>query len=444
MSSAVIKRRSSPLEGTRQALRDRLAAGTYERYLLPMGGKREGFDAYRGVGGYDGLTRALRNSRQNAISEIEAAGLRGKGGASFPTGRKWTMVSASPVAERVVVANGGEHEPGSRKDTVLLEIAPHRVIEGILLAAFAVGAGRAKLVIAEDREQAIASVEKAISEVRRAGLLGEDILGSGVSVDLDVVRIPATYPAGEETAVVRFLEEKVAKPKDKPPYPAEAGIHGKPTLINNVETLATAAAIWSRGASWYTHLGVPGSPGNGLFTLGAAVNRPGVYEIPFGITFRDLIEVCGTGTVDGRKVIAFLPGGPSLPYLSGEYLDLPVDHESVRNAGSGIGCGSIHLVLEGDSLLTDAMDVAQFFASERCGQCPACGLATNAYVSALQTFAKGGSADTAAAQIRKVADFLQGKVKCALPRMAAAPALSAIKIASVVRTNDGSGNGTSQ
>ena len=203
-----------------------------------------------------------------------------------------------------------------------------------------------------------------------------------------------------------------------------------PTLVNNVETLASAAAIWARGAGWYRSLGPQGSPGNALVTLGPQVRRAGVYEVPYGITFRQLIEVCGGGTVDGRGVLAFLPGGASLPYLSAGALDLPLDLQSVRDAGSALGCGSVHLVLEGDSLAEDALAMARFFAAARCGQCPACGMATNAYVKALQGLCAGGAPDAAAGQIEKVATYAadKGKCKCALPRMAAAPALSAARI----------------
>lgn len=422
LESAPIQAKGSPYE--------KLCTGQYERYLLPEDPTREGLSAYRAVGGYLGLVRALQETPERIIAEIEAAGLTGKGGAGFPTARKWALVKAEPAAARCVIVNGGEHEPGSCKDTVLLARAPHRVIEGAVLAAWAVGAHTVHVLVAEDREYALWSVRHAISEALAAGIIGHRILQSEFSVCVNVLPIPASYVAGEETAAVRFLEEGIAMPKEKPPYPAQAGWLGMPTVVNNVETLASAAAIWTHGAEWYQGLGLPGSPGNALVTLGPEVKRSGVYEVPFGITFRQLVEVCGGGTLGGREVLAFLPGGASLPYLPGRALDLPIDHQGVRSAGSGLGCASVHLVLEGDSLAEDALTMAQFFAGAQCGQCPACRMATNAYVKALQGLCAGGAADAAAGQIEKVVNYAaeKGKCKCALPRMAAAAALSAAQI----------------
>ncbi|MCC6781624.1 MAG: NADH-quinone oxidoreductase subunit F [Planctomycetes bacterium] len=389
-------------------------------------GSREDLKGYRAAGGYSALDAALRSGGSAILSVVEESGLRGHGGAAFPVGRKWRLAGARAAASKHVVANGGEHEPGSAKDKYLVEHHPHRVIEGMLLCGLATGASHGWLYLIEDMVPQIESAEHAIAEARAAGLLGSSVLGSGFTFDVTLHRAPPTYVAGEETAAIDAIEGGAGKPRKKPPYPGESGVRAEPTTVNNVETLANVPWIVRYGAAAYRAIGTGESPGTMLFTLPEELRRPGVVEVPFGTTWRTLLESIGGGVRDGRKLRAIHPA-LSCGFLDARHLDVGIAHETLRPLGTAPGCGGLRLVLEGDDVVARLLEIAQFFMREQCGQCPPCRMETNQFVHVLQAVRAGKGGDFAA-PIRKVADFARKKGLCSLIEMAAAPILSALEL----------------
>jgi NADH-quinone oxidoreductase subunit F len=402
-----------------------------EGILFPRGEAegRESLDAYRARGGYQALEKALKQfSPREVLQEIDASGLRGRGGAGFPTGKKWAFTADTPETPRYVILNGGEDEPGSKKDRVLMENVPHLIIEGIILAAYAVGGSKAYLYINAAYKDAIKSMEDALAEAKNLGYVGERIGGKDFNLEVLFSPAPHEYVAGEDTAVIEVIEGKKPLPRQKPPFPATAGLFGKPTAVNNVETLANVAPIILRGAEWYRGFGTAESPGTMVFSLDDKVNRPGVYELPFGTPLRYLIDDCGGGTRDGKKIKAVLPGGPSSAFLTGEQLDVALDHNSVRAAGSSIGCGVIGIVTEGSCIVEEALRIAEFFAAESCGQCPACRMETNTLAMLLKKIQQGQGSAPMLDQFGKVIAFNKGKGFCSLINMPGPPIESAAKL----------------
>ncbi|GDY02860.1 NADP oxidoreductase [Planctomycetota bacterium] len=382
---------------------------------------------YRARGGYAALERALTaNSPADVLAEVAASGLRGRGGASFPTAKKWQLAAQQPGPEKFVVANGGEHEPGSNKDRLLVEKYPHTVLEGLLLCAFATGAQKGFLYLIEDMAAQIASAERAIAELRTCHLLAANILGSGFSFDVALHKAPTTYIAGEETAALNSIEGLPAKPRKKPPFPGEAGLFGKPTTVNNVETLAHLPGIVRHGGAWFAAIGTAESKGTLLFTLSNEVRRPGVYELPFGSTYRQLIEECGGGLANGRRLRAILPA-MSCGFLLAEQLDVPIAYETLLAHQSSPGCGGVRIVDESTDVIVLTQQIAEFFMQEQCGQCPPCRMETNQFVHIL----KGVRAQQGpgyAEKLQRLADFNRKKGNCSLIEMAAAPVLSAVRV----------------
>jgi NADH-quinone oxidoreductase subunit F len=324
-----------------------------------------------------------------------------------------------------VVANGGEHEPGSRKDRLLLARHPHRILEGMVLCGLATGASRGWLYLIEDMDEALEAVSRAVQEARDAGLLGESVLGSAQAFDVTIVRAPATYVAGEETAALEVIEGRKAWPRLKPPFPGQKGLFGQPTTVNNVETLACVPAIVREGAGWFRALGRRGGSGTMLFTLDDRVARPGVHEVPVGATFRELLQEWGGGLVSGRPVRAILPALSSC-FLPASCLDTPMTHDDVRAAGSGLGCGSMTFVEEGECLVERVARIAGFFKDEQCGQCPSCRMETHTLAAILEQVRTGRAGDYAL-QIERIVAFAAGKGFCSLITMAGAPVLSALR-----------------
>lgn len=402
-----------------------------EGILFPRGVAEglEGLDAYRSRDGYRALERSLRElSPRAVIAELEQSGLRGRGGAGFPTARKFALTLESPETPRYVVMNGGEDEPGSRKDRVLMENVPHLVLEGVVLAAYAVQAEKAYLYINRGYEAAARAMATAMDEAREAGYWGEDVLGSGFGLEIVTVAAPSNYVAGEDTAALEVIEGKDPLPRQKPPFPVTAGLFGKPSLVNNVETLANVAPVLARGAEWYRSFGTGESPGTMLFSLGDEMERPGVYELPFGTPLRYLLEECGGGLKGGKRVKAVLPGGPSSGFLRPEDIDVPLDHASLRDAGSSIGCGVVKVLAEGDSVLDEVVRIADFFARESCGQCPACRMETNMLAALLRKVQQGQGNDALVEQFGKVLEFNRGKGFCSLIHMPGPPIESAVRL----------------
>src|SRR5689334_22542414 len=389
---------------------------------------RENLSSYRARGGYEALARTLKGSSEEVIKIVSGAGLRGRGGAGFPTGKKWQFTREAPEQPHYLVMNGGEDEPGSKKDRVLLENLPHLVLEGAILAAYAVGAEKIYLYINARYDEATKSIQDAIAEAKSAGYLGTNILGSSFDVEVELTAAPHNYVAGEDTAVIEVIEGKKALPRQKPPFPVTVGLFGKPTSVNNVETLANVAPIVLRGAEWYRKFGTPDSPGTMIFSLNDDVNRPGVYELPFGTPLRYLIEECGGGIKGGQKIKAIMPAAPSSAFLPPEKIDTPLDHNSMRDAGSALGCGVVKLVAEGNCIIEELIKIADFFAAESCGQCPACRMETSSLATMLKKVQAGQGGMPMLEQFGKILAFNKGKGFCNLIAMPGPPIESAIKL----------------
>ena len=372
---------------------------------------------YRARGGYDGLQQGRTRGAAWLRAEIAASLLRGRGGASFPTARKWELAAAASAERKYVVGNGGEHEPGSDKDRVLVEHHPHAVLEGLALAGLATGAQQGYLYLIEDMHGPRRAAEQALQEAQDAGLLPFPI-----AIHLG----PTTYVAGEETAALNAIEGKPAKPRKKPPFPGEAGLFGMPTTVNNVETLAHVAWIARHGAAAFAAIGTAESKGTLLFTLPDSVQRPGVHELPFGASYRQLIDGCGGGLRGGRTLRAILPAMSSA-FLSAEHLDVPIGYETLRPLGTSPGCGGIKLVLDDTDVVAMTVAIAEFFMREQCGQCPPCRMETNQFVHMLKAVQqrKGPGYED---KIPKLAEFSRKKGFCSLIEMAAAPVTSAVKL----------------
>lgn len=390
---------------------------------------KETLAAYRERGGYEALhTILVEQTAPRVIDEVKAAGLRGRGGAAFPTGTKLELTAQEPADQKYLVANGAEDEPGSFKDRLLLEHHPHLILEGIILCAYAVGAGNGYLYVNRTYAAAHQSLTQAIDEAATEGFLGDDLLGSGFSFALKLFEAPTDYVAGEDTAALEVIEGKPPVPREKPPYPVQAGLFGKPTLVSNVETFANVPRILLNGAGWFRSFGVEESPGTMIFCIGAEVNQPGAYELPFGATLRQLVEDYGGGLRGGNPLKAILPGGPSTAYLPASMLDIALDHHSLREAGSILGCGVMELIEEGRSMVDEALKHAQFFTKESCGACPACRMETNMFENLLKQIKAGGGNPALLDQFEKVAEFNRGKGRCSFISMAAAPVVSAVKL----------------
>jgi len=401
-----------------------------EGILFPHGVAegREGLEQYRARGGYEALAKSIKAPGEEVIKAISEAGLRGRGGAGFPTGKKWQFTREAPGEPRYLVLNGGEDEPGSKKDRVLLENLPHLVLEGTILAAYSIGASKAYLYINALYDVAIKSINDALAEAKSAGYWGSNVLDSDFSLDIQVVPAPHNYVAGEDTAVLEVIEGKKPWPRQKPPFPVTVGLFGKPTAVNNVETLAHVAPIVLKGADWYRKFGTGESPGTMIFSLNDDVNRPGVYELPFGTPLRYLIEECGGGIKGSKKIKAIMPAAPSSAFLPLDKIDTLLDHNSMRDAGSALGCGVVKLVSEDSCIVEELVKIADFFAAESCGQCPACRMETNTLAMMIKKVQAGQGGQPILDQFGKILAFNKGKGFCNLIAMPGPPIESALKL----------------
>jgi NADH-quinone oxidoreductase subunit F len=328
-------------------------------------------DDYRAHGGYTALTRALEIGPEAVIAEVTASKLMGRGGAAFPTGRKWAAVATQPAQPHYLVCNADESEPGTFKDRVLLEGDPFATVEAMTIAAFATGASQGYLYIRGEYPDAEAAIARAIDTARSAGLLGADIAGSGFDFDIELRRGAGAYICGEETALFESIEGKRGEPRNKPPFPVEFGLFGQPTVVNNVETLANIPRIVLDGGDAFARIGTDGSTGPKLFCLSGHVARPGTYEVEFGATLRDLIELAG-GVPGDRAIRTILLGGAAGVFVGPDALDMPLTFEATRAAGATLGSGVIMVFDETVDLVDTLRRIAQFFRDESCGQCVPC------------------------------------------------------------------------
>ena len=389
---------------------------------------REELEEYRARGGYQALAKAVKTHPEEIIKVVADAGLRGRGGAGFPTGKKWQLTREAPEQPRYLVLNGGEDEPGSKKDRVLLENLPHLVLEGTIIGSYAIGAPKAYLYINARYDAAIRSINDALAETKSAGYWGDHVLGSDFSLDIEVFPAPHNYVAGEDTAVLDVIEGKKPWPRQKPPFPVTVGLFGKPTAVNNVETLANIAPILLKGAGWYRNIGTRESAGTMIFSLNDDVNRPGVYELPFGTPLRYLIDECGGGIKGGKKIKAIMPAAPSSAFLPADKIDTPLDHNSMRDAGAALGCGVVRLIPEDACIVEEVLKITEFFAAESCGQCPACRMETSTLHMMMKKVHAGQGGSAILEQFGKILTFNKGKGFCNLIAMPGPPLESALNL----------------
>jgi NADH-quinone oxidoreductase subunit F len=345
-------------------------------------------DVYRRRGGYETVERALKTQRDELVEELKASGLRGRGGAGFSMGTKASFLPKGAI-DKYLVCNADESEPGTFKDRELMQKSPHMLIEGMIVAAHAAGASRAFIYIRGEYVQQADILDAAIAEAYSAGFLGDDILGTGFSLELVLHRGAGAYICGEETGLLDSLEGKRGNPRLKPPFPANQGLYQGPTLINNVETLATIPHILKMGAAEYAKLGVEGSTGTKLVSVSGNVKRPGNYEIELGISSREIIYGLAGGPPDGREVKLWFPGGSSSPVLTADDLDIAYDFNTLAKAGSMLGSGAIIVVDDSNSVVDVALWLAEFYRHESCGKCTPCREGTGWTVKMLQRVRDG-------------------------------------------------------
>ena len=385
-------------------------------------------DAYLESGGYEGLRKALATSPADVIETVKTAGLRGRGGAGFPTGVKWGFIPQD-VRPSYIVCNADEGEPGTFKDRELMEKDPHQLIEGMAIGAYAIGCTQMYVYVRGEFAYAARVLERAAREAYEKGYLGRNIFGSDVDLDLIIHRGAGAYICGEETALLESLEGRRGQPRLRPPFPATHGLYGKPTVVNNVETFACVPHIMVRGPEWFRGLGTEKSPGTKMFCVSGDVERPGNFEVPFSTTARDLIEGLAGGVKDGKKLKAFTPGGASsTPFFGPDKLDTNMDWESVAAAGSLLGTGAIIVFAEDACMVRAALRYTRFYAHESCGKCTPCREGTFWLESTLRRFEEGGGREADLDIMVDVAGNIGGRSFCALGDFATAPVTSTVKL----------------
>jgi NADH-quinone oxidoreductase subunit F len=379
---------------------------------------------YEAKGGLAGLRRALSMSPEQIVEEIKASGLVGRGGAAFPAGMKWEMVARATDPEHIVVCNADESEPGTFKDRVIMEGDPFFIVEGMAICGYAVGARRGYLYVRGEYPRAQAILSRAIAEARSRGWLGESVLGTPFSFDIELRSGAGAYICGEETALFESIEGKRGYPRLKPPYPTTHGLFGKPTVINNVETLCTAAWILANGWEAYRSIGTKESPGSKLFCLSGDVARPGVYEAPFGTKLRDLLEMAGG--VQG-ELAAVLLGGAAGAFAGPEALEVPMSFEGLKSAGLALGSGVVVAINRTRDMRAILLSLGRFFAHESCGKCFPCQLGTQRQMEILERVAQGQGTDRDAAALHDIGFTMTAASLCGLGMTAGTAVLSALK-----------------
>ncbi len=389
--------------------------------------------AYKQAGGYAALDMVLKKPMQPAdvINEMKVSELRGRGGAGFPTGMKWTFMPdpAKDPRPRYLAINADESEPGTCKDRVLMERDPHGLVEGALIACYAIRAQAAYIYVRGEYRKSYERCQQAIDEARKAGLVGKNILGSSFSCELVMHKGAGAYICGEETGLMESLEGKRGHPRPKPPFPAMFGLWGQPTTVNNVETIFNVPFIVSRGGAWHAAIGTKGSKGNFLCGISGHVNKPGVYELPFGVTAREIVDEVAGGIWKGRKCKAWFPGGSSCALLTGNDLDVVLDHDSLKGKGSSLGTAAMVIMDDQTSIARVMEIIARFYDHESCGQCSQCREGTQWLSQIFHRIATGhGQPDDVATLESLAKGMAPGKTICALSDAAAIPTLSAVRL----------------
>jgi NADH:ubiquinone oxidoreductase subunit F (NADH-binding)/(2Fe-2S) ferredoxin len=383
---------------------------------------------YIARGGYQGLQRALRDfTPQAVIDEVSRSGLRGRGGGGFSTGRKWQIARDAPGEKKYLICNGDEGDPGAYMDRTVLESDPHSVIEGMIIGAYAVGAHEGYAYIRDEYPLAVERMTLAVKHAEEQGLLGKNILGTGFSFSIKIVRGAGAFVCGEETALLASIEGGLGEPRPKPPYPAVSGLWGQPTIINNVKTWATVPVIMARGATWYAALGTPHNAGTVVFSLVGQIANTGLVEVPLGLKLHDLIEGIGGGAIEGRSIKAVQTGGPSGGCLPARLFDLPIEYERLKEAGSIMGSGGM-VVLDDSACM---VDVARYFldftALESCGKCTACREGNRHLKSILERITHGHGTPDDLILLEEVGTAVQAGSLCGLGQTAPNPVLSTLR-----------------
>jgi NADH-quinone oxidoreductase subunit F len=382
--------------------------------------------AYRRNGGYRALPMALRMNRDDLIQLVKDSGQRGRGGAGFPTGLKWGFIPRGDGKPHYLVVNADESEPGACKDIPAMLADPHALIEGMVIAAYAIRADKAFIYLRGEVLHVIRRVQLAVAEAREAGYLGTDILGSGFDLDVVVHCGAGAYICGEETALLDSLEGFRGQPRLKPPFPAIAGLYACPTVVNNVETIASIPFIVGSGADAFAALGTEKSKGFGIFSLSGHVTTPGQYEAALGITLRELLDLAG-GIRAGHSLKFWTPGGSSTPIFTSEHLDVPLDYESVAAAGSMLGTRSLQIFDETTCVLRVVLRWTEFYRHESCGKCTPCREGTYWMVQVLEQLERGAGCEADLEKLLDICDNIVGRSFCALGDAAAMPVVSSIK-----------------
>lgn len=385
--------------------------------------------SYLSVGGYSAWRRILSEKipPQQIIEELKTSSLRGRGGAGFPTGLKWSFMNRNAPVQKYVVCNSDEGEPGTCKDREILTNNPHQLIEGMAIAGYVMGATVGYNYIRGEFWLPFERTEQALKEAYAEGLLGKNILGSGVDFDLYNHLGAGAYICGEETALLNSLEGKKGMPRFKPPFPANYGLYGKPTTINNTETFASVPPIIEKGGEWFLKLGKPNNGGTKCFSVSGHVNKPGNFEIPLGTPFKTLLDLAG-GVRNGNKIKAVIPGGSSMRVLPGDVMmGLDMDYDSIQKAGSGLGSGAV-IIMDETTCMVDALyRISEFYMDESCGQCTPCREGTGWMVRLIHRIREGHGEPGDIEKLVNVANKIDGRTICALGEAAAWPVQSFVK-----------------
>ncbi|MBN1387961.1 MAG: NADH-quinone oxidoreductase subunit NuoF [Bacteroidales bacterium] len=377
----------------------------------------ESIDDYISAGGYKAAGKALKWQPVEIIDEIVKSKLRGRGGAGFSTGlkKRFTHEAMHESGKKYLVCNADEGEPGTFKDRIIMENDPHRLIEGMIIAGYAIGAERAYIYIRGEYYKSVEMLQKAIDDARARGFLGSNIFGSSFLFDMEIRLGAGSYLCGEELTLIESLEGKRGYPRIKPPFPAEKGLDGLPTLVNNVETLSTIPTIVEKGAKWYTRLGTENSPGTKIFTISGDVNNPGFYEIELGVTLRELIYEFGGGMKKGKKLQSVLIGGAAGTFVDETVLDTPMGFDSLKEKGAVLGSGAVMVLGDDKSLPEVTKSILEFFKHESCGKCVPCRVGTTQLVNMINEYITNGKKkDDLLNQMVAEADFMAKTSLCPL------------------------------
>ena len=383
-------------------------------------------DGYQSTGGYDALRKALTMEPDSIVDLVKEAGLRGRGGAGFPTGMKWGFLPKDNPNPRYLVVNADESEPGTCKDIPLMLANPHVLVEGVAIAAYAIKSSQAFIYVRGEVLHVVRRLRQAVADAYEAGLLGKDVLGKGFDLDVVVHAGAGAYICGEETALLDSLEGYKGQPRLKPPFPAVAGLYASPTVVHNVESIASVPGIVANGAEWFTSMGTEKSAGFGFFSLSGHVTNPGQYEAPLGITLRELLDMAG-GVRAGHELKFWTPGGSSTPIFTEEHLDVPLDFESVGAAGSMLGTRALQIFDETTCVVRAVGRWIAFYAHESCGKCTPCREGNYWMVQVLDRLERGEGTEADIDKLLDICDNLLGRAFCALGDGATSPVMSSIK-----------------